>query len=954
MPEPKENNVDNKNNTNDINTNSEGKIYPWAIEGRDYALYKMLNGYGIQLGDSARIINREKKAEDLYVDMTSNIADDNDSLSPDDAKMVVGGSGGSLVLFSETAGLYYKPDQIQEVTDRYKDLRKMQEEISDHLRGKYKGKDDASSRHYQEKANEFADMLDLDSEVADPEKGGNLFRAFFDAPYMSRLRAIAGATPRFGRLGFEKCVDIMDQKDSNGRSIYDDYMTMMGAASREQKVQFHRQQMEKDGWDADKEKTYLNELRLEHQKSIEAFDNLWEINDHKQYDSALNNTLDDLVGKDLSQKRDANASIGYMRGEVRAIDLGYDSKHLHILGQVGMQEQELKKIEAGLAIAHGKAEKDIEDFRKNPDEVRSRYGYDDATLESLQNKLQDIEGRQQQLEEYRNDFTGFKKSLWDKKVNSLEDMQAADRQVNDFFSSHNEKYGDLQRCHATYKQGIDYNKEMAARATEMIKPSPKLFVDDITGLNRVVSTQIMLGKDEFIENGTMKMGILMSEGTSSKNQLEHRIGEPIPLTDSFSKEVSGLAKEFSDGIDAYKDSHKTPDHPRTQAYRDALLDFAKLHTEAISAGRHLSDDKRSQEYTDAYGMISTLVPQLSNKFFAPENSDKTEAALKNYPLDKFIRQALDIHKMESSYKDRKDSMTQKEKDAFQESLREKKEDFLDTAKELHEKSLNPSKETLSFFGNPSLLTSDTGFIGKRGLGTMISDYDKEFAKTDISDNQMDKLSSALRKVSAKRAGLFDSEGDDRRFMREQAEKMQENLKKLKSGMIDTPTGPRPMTQNEKTDLLADTIDGLNDLSSKTDNYIKHATKNGTKTPTGAGKTRLDGARELKDLTNDLQDTLMKEQQAQMKQERNRAQRQAAAGANQNTGGGAVRENTVNKENGRKSISFKEIQEKDRKTTEERRRRNSVRESAKRPKIENTKHGQNDALQNNRAITPKKK
>ena len=79
--------------------------------------------------------------------------------------------------------------------------------------------------------------------------------------------------------------------------------------------------MELDGWDGDKERTYLNELRLSHQKIVEAYDRLWQVNNKGQHDAALGNKLVCMVGNDPAEHRDMNSTVGMLRGEVRAIDM---------------------------------------------------------------------------------------------------------------------------------------------------------------------------------------------------------------------------------------------------------------------------------------------------------------------------------------------------------------------------------------------------------------------------------------------------------------------------------------------------------------------------------------------------------------------------------------------------------------------------------------------------------
>ena len=65
---------------------------------------------------------------------------------------------------------------------------------------------------------------------------------------------LAGAAPKYDMEGFEKCIDALEQNGvEGGKSIYDDYFTVISSGARETQIQFHRQQMEQDGWDVEKE-----------------------------------------------------------------------------------------------------------------------------------------------------------------------------------------------------------------------------------------------------------------------------------------------------------------------------------------------------------------------------------------------------------------------------------------------------------------------------------------------------------------------------------------------------------------------------------------------------------------------------------------------------------------------------------------------------------------------------
>ena len=150
------------------------------------------------------------------------------------------------------------------------------------------------------------------------------------------------------------------------------------------------------------------------------------------------------------------------------------------------------------------------------------------------------------------------------------------------------------------------------------------------------------------------------------------------------------------------------------------------------------------------------------------------------------------------------------------------------------------------------MTSPTGFIAHRGLGGVVGKLERDLSMAP--SEQVEKFGNSLNKFNTSRASIFKKESDEHKAMREAAEKVQENMKKLQEGTtLDQKTGkPRPMTENEVTDLLKETRNSIKALNEKTDQYIAHATPNGKEPSTTAGKERLAGARELKELSGQLQ------------------------------------------------------------------------------------------------------
>lgn len=365
------------------------------------------------------------------------------------------------------------------------------------------------------------------------------------------------------------------------------------------------------------------------------------------------------------------------------------------------------------------------------------------------------------------------------------------------------------------------------------------------------------GEEAFLNDTVARMPANVDRGSRDAYGKEK-------LTFAFDQECKRKASELRKQMDEFESNHAADEaHPHVQAFKEGLADMVRVQTDALQSGIDLIAAAGPRE--TGYWGLQTFIPQFNTDMMKPENADRFEKALAQYPLDEFFRKGNEIQRLKNDYVNNEKTMTQDEKDAYRVKMGSLKEDMLGLCRKLHGKSLEPTTETLSLFGKPGQLTSvESGFIGKRGLDRMIGDLSSELARTPVPQENTDALDAALAKFNTARSGIFKKESDEHIRLRESAEKIRDNLNKLKSGMKDTPDGARPMTSDEKQDLLAETIDKLNTVSRNADAYIGHSEKNGKAPSTSAGKERLDGAKELKDLTNTLQDALMREQQIEAK------------------------------------------------------------------------------------------
>ena len=300
--------------------------------------------------------------------------------------------------------------------------------------------------HIWKKKKRIADHIDLNIDVLDPEKG-NYLEAAAQAPYMIVFIGIQGSDPRFSKYGYDECIIGLDQLDvekaEDRRPIFDTYMDVMDSGAMELKTEFHRQEMAKTGWDDEKERIYLDELKSTHEKIIDSFDKLCKVEDNHQYDKYLNNKLQHTTGKN-GEKRDLTMFVGYARGELHAIENGYGSNELFVLGSIsGIEAQ----VEKNLAYKKQSGEKDLAKDEKFLKEVKD-----------------------------------FKATIWNKIPNSPGDALQTYYSVLDFMNEHS----DMTEHMAIHNKSIENMKFRQAGLEEEALRDIRFDMPELNGLDKAL------------------------------------------------------------------------------------------------------------------------------------------------------------------------------------------------------------------------------------------------------------------------------------------------------------------------------------------------------------------------------------------------------------------------------------------------------------------------------------
>ncbi len=125
--------------------------------------------------------------------------------------------------------------------------------------------------------------------------------------------------------------------DEGPEDISDDYMNLLCAFEKELDLEYQKQRLQREGY-ANEESAaeFKAKLKRIHEEIIGAYDRLYAIEDNGQYDEYLEKPLNWMTGKNNDPATPGlGTSVGCMRGELKAIDLGWDIREIGVMGTFG-------------------------------------------------------------------------------------------------------------------------------------------------------------------------------------------------------------------------------------------------------------------------------------------------------------------------------------------------------------------------------------------------------------------------------------------------------------------------------------------------------------------------------------------------------------------------------------------------------------------------------------------
>ena len=209
-----------------------------------------------------------------------------------------------------------------------------------------------------------------------------------------------------------------------GPDLFNDYMDYMDGCLDKWEVAYHKQAMEKDGWDPSKEKTYLDELKIANEKIINSVDKICKIDDHREYDKYINNGLGSVTGNHGKNERDPSCEVGYLKGENRAIEMGYPSDELMGLGFYGQIQGYIDRENRQFA------------YRLRDQNEKLAAATDEKKIQEINTEIEKIKAEQTKFSEVEKEFSELKAGVWDDRYPGTEAVLEQCTKANDFLQKH--------------------------------------------------------------------------------------------------------------------------------------------------------------------------------------------------------------------------------------------------------------------------------------------------------------------------------------------------------------------------------------------------------------------------------------------------------------------------------------------------------------------------------------
>ena len=197
-------------------------------------------------------------------------------------------------------------------------------------------------------------------------------------------------------------------------------------------AEYQKQADRKKGWNKEAQKRYYNKLKGAYEKIFKCYEEMNQFPDEIQDESGTYNedTLGDITGKPENKNRGLTLYVPRMKWQIQAMKNGWKPDDLLFIGVVGEIDGRLQKLIGDKEKMLKLLKSEIEKQDEGPDKEEQGEGPD---KEEIKKQLEAVQKDLKAIKIFeRETFNPFKRYIWDKKIDSPQDVLEVLNRVEDF------------------------------------------------------------------------------------------------------------------------------------------------------------------------------------------------------------------------------------------------------------------------------------------------------------------------------------------------------------------------------------------------------------------------------------------------------------------------------------------------------------------------------------------
>ena len=368
------------------------------------------------------------------------------------------------------------PEMRKGVTQNVEEINQKVSSFFKEIKGEY----DTYVKEHENDENfkPFKTMFDLNMLPMDFEKG-NFTQAIGDSPYLFPLYVQNAAFPWFKQYSLQELKEKLEQPLPLMNDYYKGIIDLF-------ELEYEKQELLKKDPGPEERKAYLDKLKNGMQNMVDAYEKMYDFvekhpGEYKQGEY-LNNNLDHLTGVAPLEVRDPSTAIGQLRGQIKAIENGWDIEELVALGTIGAlkaaAETDVRKADYRIQLEKNKLDEAEADYQKKIGGVREKYDKAKSEFDTLNQQIESLQTEiQKETAALKKQPDAEKERILEARNNSLRLLQESVAQKEKALQDAKKQLDAVEKPYQEKKEQYENEVKRKEQNQELLKDIQKLEKD---------------------------------------------------------------------------------------------------------------------------------------------------------------------------------------------------------------------------------------------------------------------------------------------------------------------------------------------------------------------------------------------------------------------------------------------------------------------------------------------